>query len=97
MSAPRHTGAAACVPEYRADDAVVMLAQLRDAADELSGLEAAAFPLRRKRDRLALTLIDLGVSWRDVADAADFENPYIAKLQRDRAAGKGAWDEPVQP
>jgi hypothetical protein len=39
---------------------------------------------REERDELALAAIDTGATWRAVADAAGFANPYIARLKNRR-------------
>jgi hypothetical protein len=62
------------------------LARLRAIASDYRLLVLQATQLRERRDNIALYLIDAGETWRDVADAAGFENPYIAELKRKRRA-----------
>lgn len=40
---------------------------------------------RTRRDKLALHLVEQGETWRAVADAAGFANPYIAELKKLKA------------
>lgn len=60
------------------------MASLRAAASAYQLLVFQASQLRERRDSIALGLVDDGVSWREVAKAAGFENPYIAALKRKR-------------
>lgn len=60
------------------------LYELRLAGLECSGLEAQMAEAREYRDGLALAAVDAGFTWREVAEAAGFANPYIAHLKRRR-------------
>jgi hypothetical protein len=61
---------------------------LRKHADECVALELRLVAKRAKRDAIALALIDGGWTWREVADAARFANPYIATLKRKARADR---------
>jgi hypothetical protein len=63
----------------------VDLARLRKLGEDCRLLSLQLIQLRGLRDKVALDLVDDGVTWRDVAEAAGFENPYIAQLQARRA------------
>jgi hypothetical protein len=60
----------------------VEYARLRALAEEYRLGVFSLMELRNLRDALALKLVDEGETWRDVAEAAGFENPYIAELKR---------------
>ena len=55
---------------------------LRMARDEARNLEYRLERARERRDALALAAVDRGHTWRAVANAAGFANPYIARLKR---------------
>jgi hypothetical protein len=61
-----------------------MYARLRAVAEECRLLAFQWHMLTERRDLIALDLVDDGETWRDVAEAAGFENPYIAELKRKR-------------
>jgi hypothetical protein len=64
----------------------IEFARLRSIANDYRLLVLQATQLRERRDSIALALIDAGATWRDVAEAAGFENPYIAELKRKRGS-----------
>ena len=59
-----------------------MMDALRRSALRVLELEQRLEMERRERDDLALRLVDQGHTWREVADAAGFANPYIATLKK---------------
>lgn len=63
--------------------------RLRRLSVSYAVLRLRSLQLAEERDALALSLIDAGATWRDVADAAGFENPYIAALKKKREAAIG--------
>ena len=61
--------------------------RLASISSELVTLDLRQRALRRERDELALALIEEhGLTWRETAALAGFENPYIAKLLREHQA-----------
>ena len=60
--------------------------RLRNAARQCDHLEYLLTQRRNERDELALRLVDEGHTWREVASAAGFANPYMAALKKRRAA-----------
>jgi hypothetical protein len=63
----------------------VDIARLRSLGEDCRLLSLQLIQLRERRDAVALSLVDEGVTWREVAEAAGFENPYIAQLKARRA------------
>jgi hypothetical protein len=47
-------------------------------------LEKTMRAVREQRDRIALELLDEGYTYRQVAYAAGFKNPYLTQLKRRR-------------
>lgn len=68
----------------RANDDPFLL--LRELASKCERLESELEMDQRARNREALRLVDAGWTWREVAAAAGFANPYIATLIRQREA-----------
>lgn len=58
------------------------LEELSKVAREVEKLSRQLKKKREKRNKLALELIDQGVSFRKVADHAGFKNPYLVQLRR---------------
>jgi len=82
----RDIAATGCLDEItqNAESRPLAIARLRSLASDYRLLVFQAAQLRELRDGLALRLIDGGATWREVAEAAGFENPYIAQLKRKR-------------
>ena len=55
---------------------------LRREASRCEELESCLRVVRDSRDRMALRLIEQGHTWREVAAAGGFANPYIAALKK---------------
>lgn len=72
----------------------VKYVRLRSLASDYRIAASTLTQLRMRRDALALELVESGETWRKVAEAAGFENPYLAQLKRKAAAQpEGAPDE----
>lgn len=57
--------------------------ELRSVRDKIVRLEMELHIARRLRDDLALELIqEHTLTWRETAELAGFENPYIARILR---------------
>lgn len=52
---------------------------------ELDDLDYRMSEIRRKRDAIALRLIDEGAAWREVVEVMGFSNLFNAALKRDVA------------
>lgn len=63
----------------RPDDPFFMLRQEARSCREFEDILSSA---RERRDRLALRLVSEGFTWREVAAAAGFANPYITHLKK---------------
>jgi hypothetical protein len=64
------------------------LARLRALAEDCRILTLQLIQLRKRRDAVALALVNDGLTWREVAEAAGFANPYLAELKK-REGAKG--------
>lgn len=64
--------------KVREDDPFAVLRRDRE---RIEALEAELQIKRDVRDARALALVEAGHSWRAVAEAAGFANPYIAQLK----------------
>lgn len=64
-------------------DKAILVRKLRKVRQRIYDLDIQLGVARQERDRLALELLeDHDLTWRETADLAGFENPYIATILR---------------